>query len=193
MFTFISLTAVQNYIIHFIYFNSLIFLLKQSTFWTTSNIWVAKTWNPLYLMPCFDIPLAMPHGGVFIHDCIWPSFATPWTAGRLDASFGSLRASSPFGGVVRSHTRAARERRHKVIGELASRRKLLVETTSGIVCVNKHFLWLADDIQSQPVIDYTECPNGKKSLCQRLYPLPTGKCVKTRLNVCRKEKETGSS
>ena len=45
----------------------------------------------------------------------------------------SLRASSPFGGVVRSHTRPAHERRRKVNGELASRLKHLVATTSGVV------------------------------------------------------------
>ena len=49
--------------------------------------------------------------------------------------------------------RAALEGRRKVNGELAGRLKLLVATTSGIVCVNKHLLRLADDIQSQPVID----------------------------------------
>ena len=132
-------------------------------------------------MPRFDIPLPMPQGGVFIFNL----------KGWMQALVACEQAFHL--GESWEVVRAARERRHEINGELISGLKLLVATTSGIVWVNKHLFWLADDIQSQPVIDYTELPNGKKPLCQTFVPIPHGKCVKTWLNLSRKEKETGLS
>ena len=133
-------------------------------------------------MPRFDIPLPMPRGGVFIFDLKgWMQALVAWEqALHLGESWEVMRA--------------ARERRHEINGELISGLKLLVATTSGIVWVNKHLFWQADDIQSQPVIDYTELPNSKKPLCQTFVPIPHGMGNGYKwLNLSRKEKETGLS
>ena len=176
--------------VHFIYFNSLIFLLKQSAFWTSSNIWVVKTWNPLYLVPRFDIPLAIPHGGVFKHvlDLNWPLHELQ---GGWRQALVACQQALHLGELWEVTREQPPKRRGKVNGELASRWKLLVATTSGIVWVNKHLLWLADDIQSQPVIDYTECLYGEKSLCQTFVPIPIQNVWKHRSTSAEKRRELG--